>query len=143
MPIVVSTLSQGQDYVFYETREEKNGQITNIEKHRISIKGGQGVVDRRTLIAPDGGVTTEISDADAALLKTHPAFKQHEKAGYGRIVGMQIAVKGAVKHMEPEDDSAQLTDDDLGDVGTPESEGLKVNGRNIQPRAKGRSRKRK
>ena len=141
MPYVISTLSQPQDYAFYDSRQD-GGSTINILKHTIHIEGGQGVVNRRTLIAPDNGVITEISDSDAELLKEHPVFKIHQQNGYVRISNLKMAAQSAVKHMEGSDDSAQLTADDFGDSGV-ESSGLKINNEQIQPRRKGRSTKRK
>ena len=141
MAYVISTLSQAQDYVFYDSRQD-GGSTVNNERHRIHINGGQGVTDKRTLIAPDGGVITEISDSDAALLKDHPVFKIHQDNGFVRFASTEFTAKCAVKNMEPEDDSAQLKADDFGDPGI-ESDDLKINGETIQPRRKSRSRKRK
>lgn len=141
MPYVISTLSQAQEYAFYDSRQD-GGSTINILKHTIRIEGGQGVVNKRTLIAPDKGVITEISDSDAEMLKDHPVFKIHQANGFVRITGMKMSAQAAIKHLEPEDDSAQLTADDFGD--TPiEASGLKVNDEPIQPRRKGRSSKRK
>ena len=141
MPYVISTLSSAQDYVFYDSRQDGATTI-NTEKKRIHVEGGQGVVNRRTLIAPDNGVITEITDAEADMLKEHPVFKIHQENGFVRIANMKMVAQNAIKHLEKEDDSAQLTADDFGEPGM-ESEDLKINGKKIQPRRKGRSSKRK
>ena len=142
MPYVISTLSQPQEYDFYDSRQD-GGSTVNRLTHKICINGGQGVVDRRTLIAPDKGVITEISDADAEMLKGHPVFKIHQENGFVRITGMKMSAQSAIKHLEKEDDSAQLTADDFGDTALEGAGDLKINDEKVQPRRKGRSSKRK
>ena len=115
MPYIISTMSQGRDYVFYESREDK-GCVVSKEVARISIKGGQGGADRKTLITPEGGVITEVSDAQLELLKTHPLFNKHLADGFVYIGGSENNAKAAVKDMEQNDAGAQMTAADMEDL---------------------------
>jgi hypothetical protein len=114
MAFVVSKMASDMEYVFYSTIKEKNFVRNNIVK-KIVIKGGAGVVNSRTLIAPDNrGVFTEITEEDAKLLETHPVFKRQNANGFVAIVSSEKSNIGATE-MQIEDDSAQLTAEDFAE----------------------------
>lgn len=147
MPFVISTLSQSVDYSFYNRRIDGKS-VVNVEdvEKRISIKGGQGVIDRRTLITPENGVVTEITAEQAERLKDHPVFKIHAANGFVRIVNSKPNEDKPVKDLETGDDSAQLTVDDFApeaEAAEAQGEELKINNTSVPvKRNASRSRKR-
>lgn len=103
---ITSRLSSGVDYAFYG---KTPGGINKVEK-TISIKGGSDVVDKKTLLTPQG-VVTELSKDDLDLLKTHPVFKMHLENGYITINENEKAAIKAGEKLEV-DKSSQITDED-------------------------------
>lgn len=106
MAYLTSRLSAGVDYAFYERGE--NGINRVVET--ISIGGGADVIDKRTLITPDG-VVTFIEDAKLEKLKSHPIFRQHLENGYITIKDSEKAAEKAGEKLE-KDKSSQITPDD-------------------------------
>lgn len=103
---ITSRLAGGVDYAFYE--KGPNG-INKVVK-TISIKGGSDVVNKTTLLTPQG-VVTELSKADLDELKTHPVFKMHLENGYVTINDNEKAAVKAGEKLEV-DKSSQITDED-------------------------------
>ena len=64
MKMILSTLTAPQDVVL--TRKTESGALEIVKT--ITLKGGANVIDRHTLVTPQG-VITELSDADFDLLK--------------------------------------------------------------------------
>ena len=146
MPYVVSTLSQGQEYTFYKTiRDGRSVRHIPEDEKTIRINGGQGVMEQKSLVTPDNGVITEITDEQAERLKTHPCFLEHQQSGKVRILPHKMNVEKTVeKHMDKEDDSAQLTPDDFGNEAAVAEEAnseVKINGGKVAARRGKRSRK--
>ena len=101
---VLSKLTGAQEYNFYaENTAEGVNQVTC----SIHINGGANLADKH-FITPDG-VITEITEEQAARLKTHPVFKQHEANGYIKIVNTQKEAEEAKKDTEEGDNSSPLT----------------------------------
>ena len=146
MPYVISTLAQDQEYTFYKTiRDGRSIRHIPEPEKTVRIKGGQGVMEQKSLLTPDNGVVTEITDEQAELLKTHPCFLEHEKNSKVRIVNNKLNVEKTVeKHMDKEDDSAQLTPSDFGNEAA-EAEAanseVKINGGKVAAKRGSRSRK--
>lgn len=145
MAFVVSKLSSDVEYSFYATFAEKNF-VRNHVKKTILIKGGAGVVNSRTLIAPDGkGVFTEVSDEEIEMLKTHPVFKKHEARGFVAVVASEKSNVGETE-MQQEDDGAQLTAEDFADeAAAVENEGseLKIGDKKVNSKGRKSSAKKR
>lgn len=103
---VTSRLAGGVNYAFYQ--KGPNG-INTVYK-TICIKGGSDVVDKKTLLTPQG-VVTEVSKEDLALLETNPVFKMHVENGYITITDNEKAANKAGEKLEV-DKSSQITDED-------------------------------
>lgn len=107
---VYSTLTAGNDYVFY--KNDLHG-LPQAEK-TITVKGGANVPDKVTgLVMPFSH--TELSDSDYEALKEHPLFKLHVANRYIRV--QKTATKNeekATKDLEKEDASAPLTPEKMG-----------------------------
>ena len=144
MPYVISTLGQSQDYTFYDTIIDGKT-VRHTERQTIHVNGGQGVMEAKALVTPEEGVVTEITDAEAELLKTHPDFLKHEASGNVRIVRHKLNVGRIVeKDMSRDDDSAQLTPEDFGEeADATEASGseLKFNNRKVAAKRGTRSSK--
>ena len=143
MAYVISKMGAGVDYTGYrKIVDGKN--IRLAQEWKISIKGGNGVMERHTLVTPDG-VITQITDEQAELLKNNELFKKHERRGYIRIVGSASAAEKVGKEIEKEDNSAQLTAEDFAAEAANNlinEDDVKVAGRKVEKTAT-RSRKRK
>lgn len=103
---ITSRLAGGVDYAFYE----KSPAGINVVRKTISIKGGSDVIDKRTLLTPQG-VVTELSKDDLDELKTHPVFRMHLENGYITINDNEKTANKAGEKLEV-DKSAQITDED-------------------------------
>ena len=83
----------------------------------ILIKGGAGVINKKTLETPNG-VITEIRKEDLAFLKTQYLFNQKVEQGSYEIVDSEGAAKKKAKVKAKEKDKgAQLTAQDFIDAG--------------------------
>lgn len=145
---VVSTMAADVEYVVYK-RLADGKELRNTPVRSIRIKGGQGVMLRKSLVTPQNGVVTPVSAEDADILKDHPVFKKHEKRGFVRLVDYESERKTAQlvnTEMEAEDDSAQLTTDDFAveaaQLATESGDDLKIGGKKVTA-GKKRSKKRK
>lgn len=106
MKLVLSTLSAPQKIIV----NLKDG-----KKRVIFLKGGANVIDRKTLITPQG-VITELSDEDYALLVSTDFWKRQEKGGYLRPVETKDAAEDTAKAgMKKKDRSAQKNKHDYGE----------------------------
>jgi hypothetical protein len=109
---VVSKMSNSIKYTTWKTVKSGSNNITNNVVHNVLINGGVGVLNSRTLIAPDGrGVFTEITAEDKEFLINNPVFKRHLEKGFVRIVESEKSNVG--EKLQVEDNSAQLTDEDF------------------------------
>lgn len=106
MKYVVSKLAAGVNYTLYE----KVAGGKKVAVGSITVKGGSGVTDKRTLITPQG-VVTAISDMQAAQLKEDPVFKIHEKHGAVKIIATDPRDAERAAADLDADKSAQLTAD--------------------------------
>ena len=145
---VVSTMAADVEYVVYKHTADGK-ELRNTPLRSVRIKGGQGVMMRKTLVTPENGVVTPVSAEEADILKNHPVFLKHEKRGFVRLVDYESERKTAQlvnSEMEKEDDSAQLTADDFAtDAARLKGENgddLKIGGKKVSAGSK-RSRKRK
>lgn len=118
---VYSTLTAGNDYVFY--KNDLHG-LPQAEK-TITIKGGANVPDKVTgLVMPFSH--TELSDSDYEALKEHPLFKIHVANGFIRVQKTETKdVEKATKDLVKEDDSAPLTPEKM-ELEEDGEEGVKV-----------------
>lgn len=106
MAFITSTMSAPISYVFYKTLP--GGMKTVAEE--IKIKGGANVADKKTILTPRG-VSTEVTEEQLALLKTHPIFKEHLKRGFVTVVETKYKEEAekAAEDLEKKDASAPKT----------------------------------
>jgi hypothetical protein len=111
---VVSKLSNDVKYTTWATIKDSNNSIKHRIVKEILIKGGCGVVNAKTLIAPDGrGVFTEISSEEKDFLLKNTVFKKHMERGFVNFVESEKSNIG--EKMQIEDTSAQLTEEDFSE----------------------------
>lgn len=111
MPYVYSTLTCDNEYTSWVDAGSRK-----IVQKSVLIKGGNGVVDKSTLITPVG-VVTEVSEAELEFLKTIPAFQEHEKNGFITFeVGKRQEPEKMAAKMKRHDKSAPKTESDFNDV---------------------------
>lgn len=84
-------------------------------KGSVVIKGGAGVIDRKTLITPKG-VITEIEEEDLKFLKTQALFNEKVEQGSYEIVENEKKAKESSKKGK-KDKGAQLTAKDFEEAG--------------------------
>lgn len=119
MKTIVSKLSNDQNYTVYK---QVPGGIF-VAAGKVLIKGGANVANKLTLRAPNGGVITQVSDADFELLQKCPIFKKHVAAGFIFVSASNSEVEGekeakkAEKNLKAKDKSAQLTPEDFKKAG--------------------------
>lgn len=106
MAYITSRMAGGVDYAFY--KKGPNG--INVVTETISINGGADVIDKRTLITPDG-VVTSVTDEELEKLKTHPLFKIHLQNGGITIKDTEKSANKAGEELE-KDKSSQITPED-------------------------------
>lgn len=106
MAYITSKLAGGVDYAFYEPAANGLNKVVDT----ISISGGAGVIDKRTLVTPEG-VVTFIEDDRLEKLKSHPLFQEHLENGYVTIKDSEKAANKAGEELE-EDKSSQIKPED-------------------------------
>ena len=106
MAYLTSRLSAGVDYTFYTRGENGINRVTET----ISIGGGADVIDKRTLITPEG-IVTFIEDDKLEKLKSHPIFQQHLQNGYITIKDTEKSAEKAGEKLE-KDKSSQIIPED-------------------------------
>lgn len=114
MPYVLSTLSQDNEYVTYDTSKIKNNLHTKVSG--VVIHGGANVLNRMTMIT-ERGVVTKVTDEQLKQLLANPMFQRHKKRGFVTIVKGDLDAEQKDKivksDMEGKDGSAQLTAGDF------------------------------
>ena len=111
MKVIVSKLSNDQNYTVYKALPSGGYAVAG----KVLVKGGANVANKVTLRAPNGGVFTEVTDEQYALLEKCPQFKQHVEAGFIYVskaeeeVSATKEAKKAEKDLKEKDESAQLT----------------------------------
>lgn len=114
MKMILSTLTAPQDVVL--TRKTESGALEIVKT--ITLKGGANVIDRHTLITPQG-VITELSDDDFDLLEHTAFYKRMKSRGFLRPVEAKETAEDTQKAgMERKDNSAQKTEEDFPDEET-------------------------
>ena len=106
MAYVTSRMAGGVDYAFYK----KGANGINLVTETITINGGADVIDKRTLITPDG-VVTSVTDEQLKKLKTHPLFNIHLQNGGLTIKDTEKSANKAGEELE-KDKSSQITPED-------------------------------
>lgn len=106
MKYITSKMATDVNYTFYT--KGPNG--INVVTDEITINGGADVINKRTLITPEGMIT-EISDDKLEKLKSHPVFQQHIQNGFIVVVDTEKQAEKEHKNLE-EDKSKQLTEKD-------------------------------
>lgn len=106
MGFITSKMAAPVTYAFYTQGANR----INIVKDEITINGGAGVINKRSLETPQG-VVTELPDEKIDKLKSHPVFKIHLANGAVAILGTEKEAKKADKDLEV-DKSSQLTPED-------------------------------
>ncbi len=111
MRVIVSKLSNNQNYTVYKALPSGGFAVAG----KVLIKGGANVANKVTLQAPNGGVFTEVTDEQFALLEKCPQFKKHVEAGFVYVskaeeeVAATKEAKKEEKNLKEKDESAQLT----------------------------------
>ena len=114
MKMILSTLTAPQNVVL--TRKTDNGALEIVKT--IALNGGANVIDRRTLVTPQG-VITELSDDDFDLLEQTAFYKRMKSRGFLRPVEAKETAEDTKKAgMEKKDNSAQKTEEDFPDEET-------------------------
>lgn len=106
MAYITSRMAGGVDYAFYK----KGANGINVVTETITINGGADVIDKRTLITPDG-VVTSVTDEQLEKLKSHPLFKIHLQNGGVTIKDTEKSANKAGEELE-KDKSSQITPED-------------------------------
>lgn len=101
MPYITSTATNGTDYTIYKTTDAG----VTVPVKTISIKGGANCINK-VYVTPDS-VATKVSDEDYEILKTHPEFVRHLKAGFIKVT--KIMKEENNKGLVEEDKSAPMT----------------------------------
>lgn len=109
MPRVYSTITNSSSYVQYE----KGNNDMPREVKRVTIGGGAGIAQKRTLYTPLG-VSTEVSKDDLDFLEADANFQRHVKAGFLKVVRTGKADADVVAvDMQQRDGSAPLVPNDF------------------------------
>lgn len=82
----------------------------------IVIKGGTGVINKKTMHTPNG-IITEVSKEDLDFLKTQFLFNFKVENGSYEIVDSEKKAREKAKKQKPKDKGAQLTAQDFIDAG--------------------------
>lgn len=131
MPYVYSTLTAPVEYA---TWTKGGGDMPTIESV-VRIAGGTGVVDRKTLVTPEGAIVTKVTEKELTNLRDNEVFKLHEKNGF--IVVKDHAEDGvaAASDMETRDQSAPLVPEDFAgtETGAPVLTEKEVSGASSKP----------
>lgn len=106
MAFITSKMAAPVRYAFYTQGANKINVVTD----EITINGGAGVINKRSLETPQG-VVTELTDEQLDKLKSHPVFKMHLANGAVAILGTEKEAKKADKDLKA-DKSSQITPED-------------------------------
>jgi hypothetical protein len=113
---IYSTLSAPVAYNIFVPKKNKND--LNKIAQKILIKGGANISDKN-LYTPKG-IVTHIEDEEFEILKDHPTFIRHEKAGFIKFdKGMKTNVDKAIKTLNRKDKSAPKTPEDYKEGKAP------------------------
>lgn len=107
MPFIITTLAAGVEYINY--KKTPSGKF--VAEESVTIKGGSGVADKRTLVTPLG-VVTQVTTAQLKMLKANPLFKDHLENGFVTIADKDPRDADAAATAMPRDESSQLTPED-------------------------------
>ena len=103
---IASKMAANVNYAIYT--KGQNG--INVVKQVITINGGADVMDKKTLITPEG-VVTVLSDEDFSKLQNNPIFVRHMKRGVLKVCSNERNAQNVSKELT-KDTSAQLTPKD-------------------------------
>jgi len=117
---IMSKMTANVNYAVYT----KGARGINEVKQIISVRGGADVVDKKTLVTPEG-VLTVVSDEDYAKLQDNPIFKRHLERGVLKISTNESNAEKSSAELT-KDKSAQLTPKDYKKQGKKKP----VSGRN-------------
>lgn len=121
MPYVLSKLANDQCY----TKYVKGADNFNQAVASVTIKGGAGVANKKTLMTPQG-VVTKITDEQYELLKENKEFQNHLERGFLNVFAINPDVEKKSEKMS-KDKSSQLTSKDFEEQGlkAPETGAIK------------------
>ena len=103
---IASKMAANVNYAIYT--KGQNG--INVVKQVITINGGADVMDKKTLITPEG-VVTVLSDEDFSKLQNNPIFVRHMERGVLKVCSNERNAQNVSKELT-KDTSAQLTPKD-------------------------------
>lgn len=112
MPFIVSKMAAGVDYTTYT--KGTNGLLT--ATGAVSVNGGAGVANKRTLVTLEGAVT-EVTQAQLAQLENDPVFSAHKAGGYLKVLKTMPKSADAAAADLAKDKSAQVTPADYTEQG--------------------------
>lgn len=113
MPYIASTLTNSQAYTIY-SKPKDAGSIPQV-LGEVTVEGGAGVANNKSLITPQG-VVTEVSAEQLDQLKKVELFQTHMENGYLTILDKKPAdVESVAADMQRGDGSAPLTHADFPD----------------------------
>ena len=142
---LVSKLSSDVVYTNWVTIKDGANNIKRNIAKKVLVKGGVGVVNSRTLIAPDGrGVFTEISKEEKEELLLNVVFQRHLENSFVSFVESEKSNAG--EKLQVEDNSAQLTDEDFvneENLAKTYDADLKISDKQVKTRSRKSSSKRK
>ena len=81
MPYVMTSLAAPVKYALYRTGVDGKPVL----EKTILVAGNAGVADPRTLVTT-AGTATQVTKAEADLLKKNAVFAAHEKGGFVKII---------------------------------------------------------
>ena len=103
---IISKMAANVNYAIYT----KGARGINEVKQVITIRGGADVIDKKTLVTPEG-VLTPVTDDEFAKLQDNLIFLRHLERGVLKVcTNERNAEKSSVELTK--DDSAQLTPKD-------------------------------
>jgi hypothetical protein len=105
---IYSTMSADNDIILYK----KNGEGKQVPDGKVTIAGKANVANNKTLITPQGVVTT-LEDKEYDLIKDNNHFKKWIEAGFITVETKQAEVEKVAKNMTKKDKSAQKKKEDL------------------------------
>lgn len=103
---IASKMAANVNYAIYT----KGQHGVNLVKQVITIKGGADVMDKKTLVTPEG-VVTVLSDEDFSKLHSNPIFVRHMERGVLKVCSNERNAEKASNELT-KDTSAQLTPKD-------------------------------
>lgn len=118
---VYSNLSNNQNYTTWVKPMKGQEGAPNRKEKSVLINGQANVVNKSTMITPQG-VLTIVSEEDMAVLEACPMFKRHLDAKFISVQDKEFKSNDVAKDLKKKDKSAPLTPADLKERGVDAKE---------------------